>query len=113
MGALITREADSMSALECRWSNADKALWMDMDVNKNNGVAEGRKHKRYREGVQSCILHSCEGWTWNKEMVDALHRWENRNLDLMSSRTWSEKGLSFERFRANQIRKARKRFSER
>ena len=46
-------------------------------------------------------------------MVDALHGWESRNLDLMSSRKWSEKSLNLEWFRANQIRKARKRFAER
>ena len=83
-----------------------------MKFYKNTGIAEGRKHKRYREVVQSCILHSCESWTWNKEMVDTLHGWESRNLDLMSSKRWAQTGLSLERFRANQIRKARQRFAE-
>ena len=108
MGALISEEADSMSAL----NKADKALWMDMIFYKNNGIAEGRKHKRYREVVQSCILHSCESWSWNKEMVDTLHGWESRNLDLMSSRRWAQTGLSLEWFWANQIRKARRRFAD-
>ena len=66
--------------------------------------------ERYREVVQSCILHSCESWSWNKEMVDALHGWESRNLDLMSSRRWSQTVLSLEWFRADQIRKPRLRF---
>ena len=30
MGALITQEADSMSAMSFRMRKADKALWMDM-----------------------------------------------------------------------------------
>ena len=64
---------------------ANRAFWRDIKFYKNKGIAEGRKHKRYREMVQPCILHSCEGWSRNKEMVDSLHGWESRNLDLMSS----------------------------
>ena len=73
MGALITKEADTMSAMKFQMNKADKALWIDTKFYKNKGLAERRKHKRYREVVQSCILHSCESWSWNKEMVDALH----------------------------------------
>ena len=113
MGALISKETDSMSALKFHTNKADKALWMDIKFFKNKGIAVGRKHKRYREVVQSCILHSCESWSWNKEMVDTLHGWESRNLDLMSSRRWAQTGLSLEWFRAYQIRKARKRFADR
>ena len=61
----------------------------------------------------SCVPHTCEGWSWNKEMVDALHGRESRKLELMGSRKWSKKGLSLEWYRANQIRKARKNFAER
>ena len=43
---------------------------------KNKGIAEGRKHKRYREVVQPCVLHSCERWSKNREMFDTLHGWE-------------------------------------
>ena len=92
MGALITKEADSMSAMKFRINKADKGMWMGMKFFKNKRIAEGRKHRRYREVVQSCILHSCESWSWNKEMVDAFHGWESRNLDLMSSRRWSSNG---------------------
>ena len=73
MEALISKKADSMSAMKFRMNKADKALWMDMKFYKNEGIAEGWKHKRYREVVQSCILHSCESLSWNKEMVDTLH----------------------------------------
>ena len=113
MGALITNEADSVSAMKFRMNIADKALWMDMQFYKNQRIAEGRKHKIYTEVVQSCILHSCERWSWNMEMVDALHGWESRNLDLLSSRRWRQAGLSLEWLRANQIRKARQRRVER
>ena len=82
---------------------------MDIKSYKSRGIAEGRKHK---EVVQPCVLHSCEGWSWNKEMVDSSHGWESRNLDLMSSRKWIKRGLSLEWFRATQIRMARKRFAE-
>ena len=62
--------------------------------------------------VQPCILHSCDSWSWNKEMVDTLHGWESRNLDLMISRRWAQTGLRLEWFWVNQIRKARRRFAE-
>ena len=71
MGALITKEADTMSAVNFRKNKADKALCMDMKFYKNKGIAEGKKHKRYRELVQWCIHHSCESVSWNKEMIDA------------------------------------------
>ena len=70
---MITKEADSMSAVRFRMMKADRAFWMDFKICKNNGIAEASKHKRHREVVQPCILHSCEGWSWNKEMVDPLH----------------------------------------
>ena len=72
-------------------------------------------HMQLREEravMQSCIHHSSESWSWNKEMVDALHGCEIRNLDLMSSRRWASRGMSLEWFRANQIRKARQRYVE-
>ena len=103
---MITKESDSMSAMRFRMMKADRAFWMEKY--KNKGIAEGRTHKRYRDVVQPCILPSCVGWSRNKEMVDALHGWESRNLDLMSSRKWIKRGLSLEWFRANQIRMARK-----
>ena len=111
MGA-TTKEADSMSSMKFRMNKADKALWMDMKFYKNKGIAEGRKHKRYREVVQSCIRHSSESWSWNLEMVDVLHGWESRNLDLTSSRRWVQQEMSLEWYRANQIRRARQRFVE-
>ena len=40
MGALITKEADSMSAMKFRMIKADKAMWMDMKFYKNKGIAE-------------------------------------------------------------------------
>ena len=46
----------------------------------NRELLKGGSRKRYRQVVQPCLLHSCEGWSWNKEMVDTLHRWESRNL---------------------------------
>ena len=67
-------------------NKADKAMCMDMEFYKNKGIAEGKKHRKYREVVQSCILHSRESWSWNKEMVDTLR---GRNLDLMSSKRGS------------------------
>ena len=45
-------------------------------------------------------------------MVDTLHGWESRNLDLMSARRWAQTGLSLEWYWANQVRKARQRFVE-
>ena len=84
------------------------------EVSKMIGdTTEELRRRGYREVVQPCFLHSCEGWSWNKEMLDALHGWESRNLDLMSSRKWIKRGLILEWFRANQIRMTRKRFAGR
>ena len=41
MGALITKEADSMSPVKFRTNEADKAMWMDTHFYKNKGIAEG------------------------------------------------------------------------
>ena len=46
-----------------------------------------------------------------KKMVDMLHGWESRNLDLMSSRR-AQRGMNLEWFRTNQIRRARQRLIE-
>ena len=57
MGVLITKEADSMSAMQFRMRKAGEALWRDIKIHKKNkGIAEERKHKRKREVVQPCIL---------------------------------------------------------
>ena len=64
-------------------------------IQKNQGTAEGRKHKRYRELVPSCILHSCDSWSWNKEMVNTLHGWESRKLDLLSFEEMGSNGTGF------------------
>ena len=92
MGALVTKEAGSMSPMKFRMSKADKAPWVDMKFFRNKGTAEGRRHQRFREVVQMYDLHSCEGWSGNKEMVDALHGWASMNLD-MSSRSVAERGM--------------------
>ena len=38
MGALITREADSMSAMKFQMNKADKAMWMDMKFLEKQGI---------------------------------------------------------------------------
>ena len=63
MGASITQESDSMSAMKFRMGKANEAFSMEMQFYKNKGIAEGRKHKRYSEVVQPCILHSFESWS--------------------------------------------------
>ena len=63
MGALITQQSDSMNAKKIRMGKANEAFSMEMKFYKNKGIAEGRKHKRYSEVVQPCILHSFESWS--------------------------------------------------
>ena len=103
MGGMITQEADSMSAMQFRTKRVDKALCMDTRFYKNKGIANMWKHKRCREVVQTCLLHSSESLSWKKEMVDTLHGWESRFLDLMSMRKWVKRGLSLDWFRTDQI----------
>ena len=71
-------------------------------------LLKGRSSKSNREVVQPWILHSCEGWSWNKEMVDSLHGWESRNLDRNGSK---EAELGIVSSESNQD--ARKKFAER
>ena len=92
MGALNTKEAVSMGAMKNRLNKVDKANWTDMKFYKNNAIAGRRKHKRFREVVQSCILHSSESWSWSKEMVHALHGWESWNLDHIEVKKMGTKG---------------------
>ena len=71
--------------MKFRMNKAGKAMWMDMKFYKNKGIAEVRTHRRYREVVQSCVLHSCESWSWNKERVDSfawLGRQESESYEL-------------------------------
>ena len=56
MGALITKEVDPMRAMKLRMNKADKAMRTDMKIYKSKGIAEGRRHRRCRDVVQSCIL---------------------------------------------------------
>ena len=108
MGALTSKEADSMSALKFRMNKADKAMWMDMKLYKNKELLKERNTKGTERWYNRAFFTHRESLSWNKEMVDTLHGWESRNLDLMSSRRWAQTGLSLECFWANQIRKAKK-----
>ena len=40
MGALITKEADPVSARRLRMNKVDKAMWMDIKFHKNKGIAK-------------------------------------------------------------------------
>ena len=77
------KAADSMSTMKFRMVNADKAFCMDLKFPENRGIAEGRKHKGYREVVQAYILHSCQCLSCNNYMFDAHHGWKSKNLDCM------------------------------
>ena len=44
---MITKEADSMSAMRFRMMKLTGHFCMDKKKYKNKGIAEGRKHKRY------------------------------------------------------------------
>ena len=48
----MIKVVDSMSAMRLRMNKADKAMRMDIKFHKNKGIAEGRKHSRYKEVVQ-------------------------------------------------------------
>ena len=114
MEALITKDADSMSAMRFRMNKANKAMWMDMKLlqeQRDGGRKKTQKVQGSGTSVHPSLMRKLE-LEWNKEMIDALHGWECRNLDLMGSRGWTNWGLSLEWFRVNQIRKARQRFIE-
>ena len=66
MGALITSEADPLSAMRHKMCQADRVMRMDMAFYQNKGIFEKRKHTRHAVVVQSCLLHSSESWSWTK-----------------------------------------------
>ena len=76
MGALITKEAGSMSAMKFRMNNADKALWMDIKFYKNKELLKERCTKN-------------------------TERWCNRAFFTHVNAGVGQTGLSLERFRAN------------
>ena len=55
MGALISHEADLVSALKFRMNKADKALWMDMKFYKKRNCRRKETQKVQRGGS---IVHS-------------------------------------------------------
>ena len=44
-GALITKEADTMSVMKFRMNNADRALWLDMKFTRTRELQKERKTK--------------------------------------------------------------------
>ena len=75
---MITKEADSMTAMRLRMTKSGRAFSMDMKFYKNKGIAEWKKHRRYREVVQPCILHLCEAGTqswWMHCMAGTAETW--------------------------------------
>ena len=93
MEALISAEADSMSALGFRMSQADKSMWADIELYKNKGSLDKRRYRMSRAVVQACIHHPSEGWSWTKELVDTLHGWESQNIEIIGARTRKNKGI--------------------
>ena len=56
IGALISKEGDSMSALKFRMNKADKALWMDIKIlQKQRNCSRNETQKVQRGGP---IVHS-------------------------------------------------------
>ena len=70
MGAFITSEANSMSAIVHRKTQADKAMRKDMRFHKNKGTFEGRRHERYR----GSLWHTGEIGSWTKEFCGCISR---------------------------------------
>ena len=71
LGSCSTSSPSAATAAD--YQAEEKLLLVDgHEILQEQGNAEGRKNKRYREVVQSCILHSCGSWSWNKEMVHAF-----------------------------------------
>ena len=60
MGALITTEADTMSAMRYRMGQAGKAMRMGMKFDKAKGISERRKPETYLQLVQALVLNANE-----------------------------------------------------
>ena len=112
MGALVTSKADSTSAMRHRMCQADRAMRKDRRSCRIKGIIEGRKHERKTQVVQAWLLHTGERGQWTKELVDALHALESRNLEVISARNLQKRSTLVEIHRANQVRWAKKRFMD-
>ena len=62
MGALITGESDSVSAMKYKMIRADRATRMDTAFCKDRDLSEKRKHMRHQMVVLSSFLHASECW---------------------------------------------------
>ena len=60
MGALITGESDSVSAMKYKMSRADRATRMDTAFCKDRDLSEKRKNTRHQMVVLSSLLHARE-----------------------------------------------------
>ena len=71
VGALITKKAESMSAMKFRMNKADKAdkaMWVDMKFYQNRGIAEGKKTQKIR--INCAVVHSSLMWKLELEQKD-------------------------------------------
>ena len=77
---------------------ADKALWMDIEIlqKKQRNCRREEAQKVERSGGRLAFFTHVVAWSWNKEMVDALHGWESSHWDIMSSRKRVRRGLNLE-----------------
>ena len=78
----------------------------DMTFYKHIGFCDGREHGRDRAVVLACILHSCEGWSWTEELVDTVHRWESRSLEIIRAWSWITFGWQERDLRIVEVRKS-------
>ena len=69
-------------------NKATTAMRTEMYFYKNPGLLERKKHERYKQVVQACLLHMSETWSWTKELVDTPDGFESRSLAMMGRRKW-------------------------
>ena len=100
------------------WSRKTLILWVPCILGwwrltgfVREGIAEWRKHKRCTKVVEPCILHCCEGLSWNT-LGGSIAQLGEQNLSHMNSRKCLNWCPSLEWFRANQIRTVRNKFAE-
>ena len=78
---LKAMESVITSSMKFRMCAADRAFRSAPRFHNNRGLPD-----RDRQVVHACLLHT--GDTWTKDLVDALHGWESRCVEMIGTRRW-------------------------
>lgn len=78
LGMILSR--DPAQAVRARLHRAEGAFWVLADYWECSSIAMEEKCDVFMKRVRPCALYGAAMWTWTRETVGMLLRWENRML---------------------------------